>query len=322
MQRFSDVIDVITEDFAAFNKNIGLRLHSDAPLVSDISLYILGNGGKRLRPLIALLVAKACNYEGTAHIELATVIEYLHTATLLHDDVVDQSDLRRGKKSANLVWTNSASILVGDFLISRAFQLVVSLGNLKVLRVLGDATNQIAEGEVLQLSNCHNPDVSEQDYLRVISQKTAKMFEAGAQCAAILANSNSRIEKAAADYAMHLGMAFQLIDDLLDFTGKETLGKNIGDDLAEGKPTLPVIFALTAATPAEKKLLQEAIVKGSTENLPQIQEILQRTRALAHTEKTAAIQAELAIQALEPLGKNPFTQALKALANLSVDRDR
>jgi octaprenyl-diphosphate synthase len=250
----------ITADMRAVDDVIRQRLHSEVVLVSQIAEYIIGSGGKRLRPALVLMVARAFGYRGTAHHELAAVVEFIHTATLLHDDVVDESALRRGRDTANAVFGNAASVLVGDFLYSRAFQMMVGVGNMRVMEVLSDATNVIAEGEVLQLMNCRNADVDVDAYLRVIRYKTAKLFEASARLGAILGGADEATERALGDYGMHLGTAFQIIDDVLDYSSEEAAtGKHLGDDLAEGKPTLPLILTIQRGTPEQAALVRSAI---------------------------------------------------------------
>src|SRR6185295_4300429 len=249
---------LIAEEMSAVDQVIRRRLHSDVVLIRQVSEHIINGGGKRLRPALVLLAAGACGYSGNAHYQLAAVVEFIHTATLLHDDVVDASDLRRGQATANALFGNAASVLVGDFVYSRAFQMMVEVESMRVMRVLADATNVIAEGEVLQLMNCHNPDINEHDYLQVIRYKTAKLFEAATRIGAILGGASREQEDAMANYGMHLGTAFQLIDDVLDYSGEnKATGKNVGDDLAEGKPTLPLIYAIKHGSPVEAALIRK-----------------------------------------------------------------
>ena len=274
-----------------------------------------------MRPLSVLLAARACGYRGSAHVPVAVIIEFIHTATLLHDDVVDESALRRGRKTANSVFGNQASVLVGDFLYSRAFQMMVEVGEMDILDVLANATNTIAEGEVLQLMNCNNPDLAETDYLEVIFRKTAKLFEAGAECAAILAGNGEKTRKALVDYGRHLGLAFQLVDDALDYNASaEELGKNIGDDLAEGKSTLPLIYAMDKGSAAERHMIREAIETGGTQNLTSIHLAIQATGGLRYTADRAQEEAEAAVQALERLPKTPYREGLITLARFAVNR--
>jgi len=266
MMDIAAIQTLINPDMQAVDALIRKRLHSDVALVNQIGHYIINSGGKRLRPMLLLLSARAFGFQGTHLINLAAVIEFIHTATLLHDDVVDASQLRRGQETANSVWGNEASVLVGDFLYSRAFQMMVEVKSMRVMEILSDATNIIAQGEVLQLLNCHEPNTTEADYLQVIRSKTAKLFEAATQLGAVISKQSSEYEQAMAAYGMHLGTAFQLIDDVLDYSATaEEMGKNVGDDLAEGKPTLPLIYALKQGTSAQQQVLHEAISKGGKE---------------------------------------------------------
>jgi octaprenyl-diphosphate synthase len=297
------------------------RLASDVALVNQISHYIVSAGGKRIRPMLVLLFANALGFKGREHFELAAVVEFIHTATLLHDDVVDESSLRRGRQTANALFGNAASVLVGDFLYSRSFQMMVSLNRMRVLEVLSDATNIIAEGEVLQLMNMHDPDITIDDYLRVIRSKTAKLFEASARLGAVLSNAPPAIEEACASYGRSLGTAFQLIDDLLDYEGAtDLLGKNVGDDLREGKPTLPLLHAMSQGTSSERDLIRSAIEQGEVDQLPRIIEIVRRTGALEATRKAARHEAELAQAALSHLPPSQYKTALLELCASSVER--
>lgn len=297
------------------------RLQSDVVLINQIGHYIVNSGGKRLRPMIVLLSAKALGYNGDKHPLLAAIIEFIHTATLLHDDVVDGSDLRRSRDTANAVWGNAASVLVGDFLYSRSFEMMVDVGNMRVMDILSHATNRIAEGEVLQLLNCHDPDTDEQKYLEVILRKTATLFEAGARLGAVLCNSSPEEEKALADYGRHLGIAFQIIDDALDYSeSSEEIGKNIGDDLAEGKPTLPLIRAMQVGTEEQKQSLRDVIKKGGREQIDIVKEAIASTDAIEYTFKAAETEAAKAKTALETLPPSPYRDALATLADFSVDR--
>jgi octaprenyl-diphosphate synthase len=297
------------------------RLGSDVALVNQVAHHIIHNGGKRLRPLAVLLAARACGCRGEAHIAAAAIIEFIHTATLLHDDVVDSSGLRRGRETANALFGNQASVLVGDFLYSRAFQMRVELGEIRILDVLANATNTIAEGEVLQLMNCNNPDTSEADYMEVIYRKTAKLFEAGTRIGAILANEAPELEQSLVCYGRHLGQAFQLVDDALDYDARpEEFGKNIGDDLAEGKPTLPLIYAMAHGSAAERHMIREAIETGGTRNLTSIQLAIETSGGLRYTAERARKEVETAIAALTPLPPSKFKDALADLAQFAVQR--
>ena len=309
-------------DMTAVNQYIFAQLNSDVALINQLGIYIVNSGGKRLRPLLAVLAAKALNYQGTDHISVAASIEFIHTSTLLHDDVVDESTLRRGKQTANAVFGNQASVLVGDFLYSRSFQMMVSLNNMRIMQVLADATNVIAEGEVLQLMNVNDPDTTEQSYMQVIYCKTAKLFEAATQLAAIVAQQPESVIENMKLYGMHLGTAFQLIDDVLDYQADATeLGKNIGDDLAEGKPTLPLIHALKHGNAEQQALIKEAIVEGNgMANLAAIMAALNETDAFGYTRRLAEQEAEKARNALAALPESDYKQALLALADIAVSR--
>lgn len=326
--QIQEIYKTVEQDFAAVNKIISDQLFSKVPLVEKIGHYIVESGGKRMRPLVVLLVANALNTEKAASenesaTKLATIIEFLHTATLLHDDVVDTSDLRRGKSTANAKWGNAPSVLVGDFLYSRAFQLMVDLGSIDVMKTLSDATNEISEGEVLQLLNCKNPDVSEAHYMEVIRCKTAMLFQAAAQAGAQISNVDHDKENAIKNYGLHLGMAFQLIDDVLDYTGNaEEMGKNVGDDLAEGKPTLPLIHAMKHGTPEEKELIRTAIRKGGLDNLDLILDTVKRTGALEYTQKKADEAANNAIACLDNIPNSAHRDALIAVVHLAVKRNQ
>jgi octaprenyl-diphosphate synthase len=300
---------------------IGRRLTSDVALVNQIAGYIVHAGGKRMRPKLVLLFANALGFQGPERFELAAVVEFIHTATLLHDDVVDESSLRRGKQTANALFGNAASVLVGDFLYSRAFQMMVSTNRMRVLDVLAEATNIIAEGEVLQLMNMHDPDISVEDYLRVIRYKTAKLFEASARLGAVLADASAEVEEACAAYGRALGTAFQLIDDVLDYEGDtQSLGKNVGDDLREGKPTLPLLVAMERGTTEQRELIRHAIQHGEVERLPDIIEIVRATGALEATREAARLEAEHAREKLSLLPLNKWQEALLEFAFLSVNR--
>lgn len=313
--------DLVAEDWASVNRLIFQRLGSDVALINQVAHYITHGGGKRLRPLTTLLAARACGYEGEQHIQAAAIIEFIHTATLLHDDVVDDSGLRRGQETANAVFGNQASVLVGDFLYSRSFQMMVETGVLGILDVLAHATNTIAEGEVLQLMNCNNPDITESDYMEVVYRKTAKLFEVGTRIGAILAEFDDAGEQALISYGRHLGLAFQLVDDALDYDATtEELGKNIGDDLAEGKPTLPLIYAMDHGTAAERHMIREAIETSGTQNLTSIQLAIETSGGLRYTAERAQDEAELAVKALQGLPDSDYKKALASLAHFAVNR--
>ncbi len=306
---------------AAVDAVIHRRLHSEVALIQQISHYIVSAGGKRIRPMLVLLFARALGFQGSERHELAATVEFIHTATLLHDDVVDESSLRRGRETANARFGNAASVLVGDFLYSRAFQMMVSVNRLRVLDVLADATNVIAEGEVLQLMNMHDPDLSEADYLRVIRCKTAKLFEASARLGAVLAEASPTVEEACAAYGQALGTAFQLVDDLLDYEGDATaLGKNVGDDLREGKATLPLLIAMQRCTPEERALLRTAIEQGETEKLDEVLAIVRSTGALQATREAAQAEARRAQSCLAQLPASDAHEALLYFCAQSVQR--
>ncbi len=309
------------EEMLAVDEVIRCQLHSDVVLIRQIGEYIIGSGGKRLRPLLTVLSANACGYRGAHHYDLAAVVEFIHTATLLHDDVVDASDLRRGKSTANTIFGNAASVLVGDFLYSRAFQMMVAIGNIRVMNVMADATNIIAEGEVLQLLNCHEPDTDEQHYLQVIRYKTAQLFEASARLGAILGEAPIADEQAMAAYGMHLGTAFQLIDDVLDYSGScQETGKNVGDDLAEGKPTLPLLYAMRNGSTAQAAIIREAIEQGGRDGIDAVTETIQQTGALQYTRAKAEEEAAHARTALAHLPHSNYRDCLLQLADFAVSR--
>jgi len=314
-------LDFMAAEMQAVDRVIQERLRSDVALVNQIAHYIISAGGKRIRPRLVLLFASALGFTGPARHTLAAIVEFTHTATLLHDDVVDESSLRRGRQTANAMFGNAASVLVGDFLYSRAFQMMVSIDRMRVLDVLADATNVIAEGEVLQLMNMHDPDISVDDYLRVIRYKTAKLFEASARLGAVLADAPADIEEACARYGRSLGTAFQLVDDLLDYEGDtQALGKNVGDDLREGKPTLPLLVAMTRGTSEERDLIRHAIEHGEEARLHDIVAIVRRTGALAATREAARAEAQKARECLGGLPASPHREALLHLCVQSVDR--
>jgi octaprenyl-diphosphate synthase len=319
---FHAIKALVGKDAAAVDLLILQRLSSDVALINELGRYIINSGGKRMRPLLVLLASRACGYQGRKHIELAAVIEFIHTATLLHDDVVDASDLRRGKQTANAIWGNEAAVLVGDFLYSRSFEMMVSVGSMRIMEILSTTTNVIAEGEVLQLLNCHDPDTSEELYRNVIRYKTAKLFEASAQLGAVLGGQPAAIENAMARYGMHLGTAFQLIDDALDYgSSSQDIGKNIGDDLAEGKPTLPLIHAMRHGTPRQVEAIRRAIEHGGLEHIETVLEAIESTQAIAYTSQSAQQEADLAIAALADLPASPYKEALYGLAEFSVNRN-
>lgn len=311
----------IAADLKHVDEVIGRSLNSEVPLIRQISKYIIGSGGKRLRPALVILAAGACGYEGTQHHTLAAVVEFIHTATLLHDDVVDESGLRRGQATANALFGNAASVLVGDFVYSRAFQLMVSVQNIAILQVLADATNVIAEGEVLQLMNCRNPDVDEKGYLQVIRYKTAKLFEAATRIGAILGGADKEIEHAMATYGAHLGTAFQLIDDVLDYSGDNAvIGKNVGDDLAEGKTTLPLIYVMRHGTAAQSQLVRRAIEQGGLEDLHAVLDAIRASGALEYARAQAQAEARTACTALDPVPHSNHRGYLLQLADFAVTR--
>ncbi len=316
------MLSLLEADMAEVDRVIRARLHSDVALVQQVSEYIIQSGGKRLRPALVVLSANALGYRGEQHHEMAAVVEFIHTATLLHDDVVDASDLRRGRDTANALFGNATSVLVGDFLYSRAFQMMVSVKNMRVMEVLSDATNIIAEGEVLQLMNCNDPDIDEAAYLRVIRYKTAQLFEAAGRLGAIINGSPREIEDALGNYGMHLGTAFQIIDDVLDYSGEtDIIGKNVGDDLAEGKPTLPLLFAMKHGTPEESEIIRNAILQGDASNFQRILNIVQRTGALAHAHQQAEAESALAQAALSSIPGSKFKEALLQLSAFAVTRE-
>ncbi|MGV3345620.1 octaprenyl diphosphate synthase [Enterobacteriaceae bacterium LUAb1] len=310
------------QDMTDVNTTILEQLNSDVSLINQLGYYIISGGGKRLRPMIAILAARTLNYRGTHHIAIAALIEFIHTATLLHDDVVDESDMRRGKATANAAFGNAASVLVGDFIYTRAFQMMTRIGSLRVLQVMSDAVNVIAEGEVLQLMNVHDPSITEENYLHVIYSKTARLFEAATQASAILAGATVEQEKALQNYGRYLGTAFQLIDDLLDYTAdEETLGKNIGDDLSEGKPTLPLLHALQHGTMHQSQIIRDAIQQGNGRHLlAPILETMMQCGSLDYTRLRAEQEADKAIAALQILPESPWRNALESLAHMSVQR--
>lgn len=315
--------ELTAQDMADVNTTILEQLNSEVSLINQLGYYIISSGGKRIRPMIAVLAARALNYTGKQHVTVAALIEFIHTATLLHDDVVDESDMRRGKATANAAFGNAASVLVGDFIYTRAFQMMTSLGSLRVLALMSEAVNVIAEGEVMQLMNCNDPDITEESYMRVIYSKTARLFEAAAQSSAILASATPEQEKSLQDYGRFIGTAFQLIDDLLDYSADgKTLGKNVGDDLSEGKPTLPLLHAMRHGTPEQSALIRGAIEQGNGRHLlASVLETMHQCGSLEWTRRSAEKEADKAIAALKVLPESPWRSALEALAHMSVQRE-
>ncbi|MDC9726475.1 MAG: polyprenyl synthetase family protein [Candidatus Thioglobus sp.] len=321
MQNFDDIRALLQEDLEQTDVLLQSRLSSNVALINQMSSYIISAGGKRLRPLLLLLCARATNYQGKHHRLMAVVIELIHTATLLHDDIVDESATRRGKDTANEVWGNAASVLVGDFLYSRSFEMMVEPGSMKIMQILSKATNEIAQGEVLQLLNCQNSDLTEAEYYQVIERKTAVLFQAATQIGGILSEVNEQQELALKNYGLHLGNAFQIIDDVLDYeSDSETMGKEVGDDLAEGKTTLPMIYALANTSGTDKQLLEDAINNADTSQIKQVISILQSIDAFGYTRKQAKKSAELAKASLADIQSSPFKDALILLCDLSLAR--
>ena len=320
--KLEQLYNLIGADMQSVDAVIRKRLHSDVALVRQVAEYIIQSGGKRLRPAMVLLSAGALGYEGVHHHDLAAVIEFIHTATLLHDDVVDESSLRRGRETANALFGNAASVLVGDFLYSRAFQMMVEVGDMRVMQVLSDATNIIAEGEVLQLMNCHDADVDDARYLQVIRFKTAKLFEAAARLGAIIGRGSVAVEQGLADYGMHLGTAFQLIDDVLDYSGAEAeTGKHLGDDLAEGKPTLPLIYVMQHGSSEQAACVRRAIEEGGRDDFPAVLNAIRQTDALEYTKRQAQAEAESARKAIETvLPASTYKDSLLQLSVFAVAR--
>ncbi|KAB7623138.1 octaprenyl diphosphate synthase [Alkalilimnicola sp. S0819] len=313
--------ELVADDVSAVDRLIQTRLSSDVALINQLGAYIINSGGKRLRPLLVLLAARACGHTGQDHIQLAAVVEFIHTSTLLHDDVVDASELRRGRDTANHIWGNEASVLVGDFLYSRSFEMMVEVGRMDVMAVLAAATNTIAAGEVMQLLNCNDPDVSEERYLEVIYRKTAALFEAGCRLGGVISDQPQVVADALADYGRHVGTAFQLVDDLLDYTGSaEEIGKNVGDDLAEGKPTMPLIYAMRTGSAAQAAAIRIAIEQGDVSRLAEVREAIENTGAIAYTRRLAQRETDAALACLEHLPANPYRQALEQVAKSAVDR--
>ncbi|WP_096294070.1 octaprenyl diphosphate synthase [Nitrosomonas ureae] len=312
----------IAQDMSIVDNVIREKLHSHVLLIRQVSEYIINSGGKRLRPALVILSAGAFGYSGKFHYNLAAVIEFIHTATLLHDDVVDESELRRNRETANALFGNAASVLVGDFLYSRAFQMMVEVDNMRVMQVLADATNTIAEGEVLQLLNCRDPQVSEENYLQVIRFKTAKLFEAASRLGAILGNATSEEENAMAVYGMHLGTAFQLVDDMLDYSGNNhDIGKNLGDDLTEGKPTLPLIYAMRTGTQEQANIIRKAIEDGGKDGFQPVLNVIRQTAALEYAKKCAEAEVTTAVAAIAALPDSENKKCLLQLASFAVTRN-
>ncbi|MDD5033843.1 MAG: octaprenyl diphosphate synthase [Methylococcaceae bacterium] len=320
-QEFAGIKQLVEAETAAVNQLIIRELSSDVVLINQIGKYIVSSGGKRLRPMLLLLAAKALNYQGQQHIILAAVVEFIHTATLLHDDVVDESSLRRGQDTVNQLWGNAASVLVGDFLYSRSFELMVSVKNMRVMEILSRTTTAIAEGEVLQLLNCNNPATTEEKYLQVISRKTAILFSAAVQLAAVLSDAPVEVEDSLKEYGLRLGIAFQLIDDALDYKANpEDLGKNLGDDLAEGKPTLPLIFAIEHGSEEQAALLRATIEEGNRDRFKEVYTIIESTKAIEYTAQRAREEAAKAVTAIQSLPASEYKEALIRLAHFSVER--
>ncbi len=309
-------------DMTAVNDLIYSQLQSDVALINQLGIYIVNAGGKRMRPMLTVLAARALNYQGKNHIDIAAIIEFIHTATLLHDDVVDESNMRRGRETANALFGNSASVLVGDFLYTRSFQMMTKLGNMKIMDILSDATNIVAEGEVLQLMNCNDAETTEASYMQVIYCKTAKLFEAATRLAAVVADQAPDIEQAMQDYGKYLGTAFQLVDDIMDYTADaKEMGKNVGDDLAEGKPTLPLLYAMQHGNSAQKQLIKEAIETcNGMDNLDAILAAMEETGSLRYTQKIAEQEADKAIASISVLTDSPYKEALIALAHIAANR--
>ncbi len=322
---YKEIQTLVKSDMQAVDALIQSRLQSDVVLVNELSKYIINSGGKRLRPVLALLMARACGYEGNKHVDIAAIVEFIHTATLLHDDVVDESEMRRGKDTANNVWGNQAAVLVGDFLYSRAFEMMVDVDEMRVMQIMAKTTNTIAEGEVLQLLNINDAETSEERYLEVIYSKTAKLFEAACQLGAVLSGLSTSEEATVARYGIHLGTAFQLVDDILDYSAdSQELGKNVGDDLAEGKPTMPLIYALSVSEENNEQedilLIKRAIEEGGIEFIGQIMSIIKKTKALEYTIEAAKKETQLATDCLKFLVDSEYKTALTDLANYSLSR--
>ncbi|MBA6250696.1 octaprenyl diphosphate synthase [Colwellia sp. MB3u-55] len=310
------------QDMTAVNNVIYSQINSDVALINQLGVYIVNAGGKRMRPILTVLAARAFGYQGNDHISIAAIIEFIHTATLLHDDVVDESNMRRGRETANALFGNSASVLVGDFLYTRSFQMMTKLGNMRIMDILSDTTNIVAEGEVLQLMNCNDPNTTEESYFQVIYCKTAKLFEAATRLAAVIAGQDEKTEKAMQEYGKYLGTAFQLVDDIMDYTADaKAMGKNIGDDLAEGKPTLPLLYAMKHGNAQQKQLISDAIEHcNGMEHLDEILAAMEQTGSLVYTQKQAEQEADKAIDALKILPESEHKQALISLAHIAANR--
>ncbi|WP_395480161.1 octaprenyl diphosphate synthase [Candidatus Curculioniphilus buchneri] len=319
---FKNITELISQDMAAVNKAMCEQLNSKVTLINQLGHYIISSGGKRIRPMMIVLAARALDYKGNQHIAVAALIEFIHTATLLHDDVVDESEMRRGKATANITFGNAASVLVGDFIYTRAFQMMIDLKSLQVLQLMSEAVNIIAEGEVLQLMNCNDPNTTIENYMKIIHSKTARLFEVALQSSAILSGANIYQEEALRDYGRYLGTAFQLIDDLLDYSADgKALGKNTGDDLNEGKPTLPLLHAMHNGTPEQEALIRKAIEQGDGRHLLQtVLETMRQCDSLGYTRQRAEEEADKAIACLHCLLPSPYRDALESLANVTVQR--
>ena len=319
---FKAIQNLVAEDMQGVNASIRQYLHSDVAIINEMANYIINSGGKRLRPMLAVLCARACGYKGDKHYLVAAIIEFIHTATLLHDDVVDESSMRRGNETANSIWGNETTVLVGDFVFSRSFEMMVDVGEMRVMEILARASNTIAEGEVLQLINCNDPETTEERYMDVIQSKTAMLFEAACQLGAVLAGQSDEIEKACAAYGTHIGTAFQLKDDLLDYQASSAeMGKNLGDDLAEGKPTLPLIYALKNSSGSAAEMIRNAILNGGRENLNEILQVIENTSAIEYTEQVAKQMTQIAKQQIEMLPNSTHREALLELTNFAVRRN-
>jgi octaprenyl-diphosphate synthase len=316
-----DIRDLISDDMDAVNDLIRQSLYSEVALIGELGNYLINSGGKRVRPILVLLSARACGYQGSGHHQVAAIIEFIHTATLLHDDVVDASNMRRGQQTANAIWGNEASVLVGDFVYSRAFEMMVKVDSMRVMEILAHATNTIAEGEVMQLLNVHNAETTIESYLDVIHCKTAKLFEAGSELGALLSGATEEQVRAMAAYGMHLGTAFQLVDDVLDYSSNANeLGKNIGDDLAEGKPTLPLIYTIQHGNEAQAAVVRHAIEEGGLENIDAVMDAIKATDAISYTARLARDEAQKAREALSIFPSSPYIDAMLSLADFSVER--
>ncbi|MGB1198891.1 MAG: octaprenyl diphosphate synthase [Thalassotalea sp.] len=317
-----DIQSLAQQDMTSVNDLIYSQLQSDVALINQLGIYIVNAGGKRMRPMLTILAARALNNQGSQHIDLAAIIEFIHTATLLHDDVVDESNMRRGRETANALFGNSASVLVGDFLYTRSFQMMTKLQNMRVMDILSDVTNVVAEGEVLQLMNCNDASTTEESYMQVIYCKTAKLFEAATQLAAVIGKHDNNTEQAMIDYGKYLGTAFQLVDDIMDYTADaKAMGKNVGDDLAEGKPTLPLIYAMQHGSAEQAQLIKEAIEQGNgMDHLDAILAAMHETGSLRYAQKIAEQEADKAINALNILPESEYKQALISLAHIAANR--